>query len=228
MSDVQFIFDTDALTRELSDTARKQMPFALSLALNSTTNDMQQAIRNRVQGGNRFVIRTAASRQFLLRQIRRNPGQDFATKRDLVARVRIQNTQSQSPSLLSLLDQGGVRTPRFALSPSITRGSDLPIPVRRSKTATVSRSTFPGKLNLRQQGKALRGDRRTFVVRTKAGDTLLLQRHGKRKVRTLFVLERQANVRAKNFFGPAAESAALTRFDGNLVRGMEQALRTAR
>jgi hypothetical protein len=224
---IQFRFDIDPLVRELQDTARKQVPFALSLALNTTANDAQQAVRNRIQGGRGFTIRSEGSRQFLLRQIRRTPGEDFATKRNLVSRVRIQNSQKPGSSLLSLIDQGGVRSSRFAIA-AATRGADLPIPVRSTKTASVSRSTFPGKLNLQQRGQTVRGAKRTFVVRTKSGDTLLLQRHGKRKIRTLFVLERAATLRARNFFAPAVESAALTRFDGNLQRAMIQALKTAR
>lgn len=227
MSDLRITFDIDPLVREVRDTYLKQVPFALSLALNRTANDGQQAVRNRIQGGRGFTIRSDSSRQFLLRQVRRNPGQDFATKRDLVARLRIQNTQKPGPSLLSLVDQGGVRGSRFVLSP-VTRGNNLPIPVRRSASGAVPRSTYPGRLNLTQRGKTLRGDRRTFVVNTKGGDTLLLQRYGKRKIRTLFVLERQATVRARNFFAPAVESVAGTRFNQNLTEAMAQAIRTAR
>lgn len=228
MTQPTITFDVGPMVRFLDDTRVRQMPFALSLALNATANDMQRAIRNRVEGGRGFTIRSNASRQFLLRQIRRNRGEDFATKRSLVARVRIQNKGTGSASLLSLIDQGGLRTSRFAIDPSITQAKDLPIPQRATPTAKISRTLYPGRLNLKRTGKALRGDRRTFVVKTATGDTLLLQRRGKRVVRTLFVLQRSANMRARNFFAPAAESAAITRFDLNLQAGLRRALETAR
>lgn len=227
MTNPVITFDTDNFVRFLDDTKRRQVPFALANALNATANDMQQAIRNRLQGGRGFVIRSEGSRRFLLRQIRRNPGEDFATKRRLVARVRIAN--NRKASLLSLIDQGGERSTQFAIAPA-TQGRDLAIPQRPSPTARIPRSLYPAKLNLRQtaKGSGLRGDRRTFTVRTKAGDLLLLQRKGRRTVRTLFVLERSATMRPRNFFAPAAEGAATTRFAGNLERAFAHALRTAR
>lgn len=228
MTNPTITFDIGPMVRFSEYTRQRQYPFALSLALNATANDMQQAIRNRVEGGRQFTIRSSQSRQFLLRQIRRNRGEDFATKRSLVARVRIQNSGKRGSSLLSLVDQGGLRTTRFAIDASITQAKDLPIPQRPTPTAKVSRTLYPGRLNLKRTGKALRGDRRTFVVKTATGDTLLLQRRSKRVVRTLFVLQRSANMRARNFFAPAAESAAITRFDINLQAGLRRALETAR
>lgn len=224
MTGVSVSFDADALVRELTDTARRQMPFALANALNATANDMQQGIRNAVTASRGFVIRSGTSRAFLQRQIYRSRGEDFATKRSPVARVRIANNGRSS--LLSLIDQGGTRESRFPLVGA--GGTDLPIPARQAPTDKVARTLYPGKLDLKRYGQQVKGARRTFVVRTKAGDTLLLQRRGKRSVRTLFVLERSAQVPAKNFFAPTAERVALTRFDSNLERSLLRALETAR
>lgn len=214
-------FDTDPFVRFLDDTKRKQVPFAAANGLNATANDMQNGIRNAVTGVG-FVIRSDSSRQFLRRQIRRNPGQDFANKRNLVARVRIQN--KRKASLLSLIDQGGERTSRFA----ITGAPSLPIPARTVPTDKIARSLYPAKLNLQAKGQQLKGAKRTFIVKTKGGDTLVLQRKNKRTVRTLFVLERKADVRARDFFAPTAERVALGRFEGNFERAFANALRTAR
>lgn len=227
MTSPTIVFHTDNFVRFLSDSAKRQVPFALANALNATANDMQRAVRNLLQGGRGFTFRTEGSRQFLLRQIRRNPGEDFARKTRLVARVRIAN--NRKASLLSLIDQGGERSARYAISPT-TEGRDLAIPQRPTPASRIPRTLYPAKLNLRptKKGKGLRGDRRTFTVRTKSGDLLLLQRQGRKKVRTLFVLERSASMRPRNFFAPAAESAARTRFNGNFERAMQHALRTAR
>jgi hypothetical protein len=218
-------FDTDELRKELRDIGARQMPFALANALNATANDMQAGIRNVVTGRG-FVIRAESSRQFLRNQIRREPGQDFANKRNPVARVRIAN--KGRASLLSLIDQGGTRASRFAIPGS--NGQSLPIPARQVATATVSRALYPGKLALKatKGGAGARGAKRTFVVKTKAGDTLLLQRRGKRSVRTLFVLNSQAKVPGRQFFAPMAEKVALGRFDQNLDFALRQALKTAR
>lgn len=227
MSAVQITFDETQFTRFVNDAVKRQVPFAMANALNTTANDMQQAIRNRLQGGRGFTFRSEGSRQFLLRQIRRSPGEDFAKKSSLVARVRIAN--NRKTSLLSLIDQGGQRTTRFSLG-AAAEGKDLPIPQRPTPTARIPRTLYPAELNLKPtaKGKGLRGNRRTFTVRTKSGDTLLLQRKNRGQVRTLFVLSRSATMRPRNFFAPAAESAALTRFDGNFERALMQAIRTAR
>ncbi len=220
-------FQTDNFVRFLNDSVKRQMPFALANALNATANDMQAGIRNAVTGRG-FTIRSETSRQFLRNQIRRNPGEDFARKSRLVARVRI--ADRGRASLLSLIDQGGERGTQLAIG-AATQGNNLPVPARVNPSDKVSRTLYPAKLNLQnvgKSGKALRGDRRTFVVRTKDGETLLLQRRGKRKVRTLFVLERSTRVRARQFFSPLAESVALGRFPENFERSLLQAIRTAR
>lgn len=223
MSSFSIRFDTDALTRELTDTARRQIPFATAKALNATANDMQAGIRNQVTGRG-FVIRSDNSARWLKQQIRRNPGEDFATKRQQVARVRIQD-QGRA-SLLSLIDQGGQRTSRFAVSGA---GTQVAVPVRRTPAQRIPRTQFPAALQLKATPKGqIKGARGAFVVKTKAGDTLVLQRTGKRKVQLRFVLERAVGVRPRQFFAPIAEKVALGRFNQNLDYALREALRTAR
>lgn len=224
MTDIAITFNVEGLVRELRDTGRRQMPFALANALNATADDIQQAARNAIVGSRSFTFRTGSSRQFVLRQVRRNRGEDFATKRSPVARVRLAN--NGRTSLLSLIEEGGTRQSRFVLD--TREQKNVPVPARAVPTDTVPRTLYPRKLDLRATGQQVKGARRTFAVRTAAGDTLVLQRQGKAKVRTLFVLQRQVQVPAKRFFAPVAERTALTRFDTNLERALRRALETAR
>lgn len=228
--EIRIHFDSAALVRELNDLGKRQAPFAIANALNSTADDVQNAEQNVVASSRTFVIRSENSRRFLARQIRRNRGSDFANKRKLVSAVRIQS--SGRASLLSLIDQGGVRTSRFALGSGHELNDPVvPVPAREHPRAALARSLYPKNLKLRNRGKfwkSIKGEKRTFVVRTKGGTQLVLQRQGKDRVRTLFVVKPDVDVRPKNFFGPTAQRVAVARFDANLEAAFIAAVRTAR
>lgn len=233
-------FDTDELRKELRDVGARQMPFALANALNATANDMQAGIRNVVTGRG-FVIRSEGSAQFLRRQIKRERGQDFATKQFPVARVRIASSASgRKASLLSLIDQGGSRFSQFAIGSGATFGPSSVVigfqqGSRRQTMNAIPRGLFPKNTGLQERRNisgafakgSLKGKRGTFAVRTGPQSGLVLQRQGG-KVRALFAIKPRVRVAARNFFAPMAEKVALGRFDQNLDFALRQALKTAR
>lgn len=106
----------------------KQIPFAMSKALNDTANDAQKAIQDSLQ--QRFTLRRP---DFIKRTIKRNR-EDFATKTKLEAVVRIDPTRD----MLAKFEDGGTKTPRS--------GAAIAIPtenVRRTKAQIVSESQRP-------------------------------------------------------------------------------------
>lgn len=235
----RFTFDIEPLVRELDETLRRQMPYAAMMALNRTTEEAQQAIRQRVfQRG--FTVRSSRSAQFLANSIKFSRG-DRATKVKLETTLRVEppGKGGGRSGLLGFLEGGGVRFSQFSIGSGAVFGpGSVAVPIRRTPTEQIPRGLYPSKTGLQEtrgidgrltRGR-LRGKRRTFAIRTKAGEGLVLQRTGpgQRDTRALFVIKPRVQVEGRHFFYPTFERIALTRFDVNMQAFMLQAIRTAR
>lgn len=232
-------FDVNALTAELQDSVKRQIPFAMALTLNRTVEEMQERARQRLfQRG--FTIRTAASARFLTNsiKIRRD---DRATKTNPVARVRIESPGRGGgrAGLLGFLEQGGVRFSQFAIGSGIAFGpSSVAVPLRTPDSQVMPRNLYPSQTGLQERRAidgsftkgSLKGKRRTFAIRTKPGQGLILQRTGKgqRDTRVLFAIKPRVRVEGRNFFFPTVERTARERLEINFAGFMALAVRTAR
>lgn len=236
---ISITFDIDPLMRELSDTGKKQVPFALALALNRTAEEMQEAVRQRIFARG-FVIRSAATARFLSNaiKIRRS---DRATKTQFRAAVRIESSGKGGgrAGLLGFLEEGGVRYSQFAIGSGVVFGpGSVAVPIRPTPSTQVPRNLYPAQTGLQERRSisggltkaSLRGKRRTFVVRTRPGEGLVLQRTGpgRRDTRALFVIKPRVRVQGRRFFFVTAERTAIERFDVNMDGFMRAAIRTAR
>ena len=122
--------DDKAVTDALKDFA-KQIPFAMSKALNDTANDVQRSIQDSLS--QRFTLRRP---DFIKRTIKRNR-EDFATKTKLEAIVRVDPTRD----ILAKFEEGGTKRP--------TKGTAIAIPtenVRRTKAQIISQQNRPAFL----------------------------------------------------------------------------------
>lgn len=232
-------FDVNALTRELQDTAKRQVPFAMALTLNRTVEEMQERIRQRIfQRG--FTIRSAAGARFLTNsiKIRRD---DRATKTNPVARVRIESPgkEGRRAGLLGFFEGGGVRFSQYAIGSGTVFGpSSVAVPLRSPDSQVMPRNLYPSQTGLQERrtiegglSKAtLKGKRRTFAIRTGPQQGLILQRTGKgqRDVRVLFAIKPRVQVEGRHFFFPTAERTARERLEINFAGFMALAMRTAR
>ena len=74
----------------------RQVPFAMSVALNRTYDEAQFNIRRHIERV--FVLRTPNSKRYILRTIRREK-RDMATKKRLYADVRLQSPSRRHPPM---------------------------------------------------------------------------------------------------------------------------------
>lgn len=204
------------VSRSMRFLFRSQFPFATSLAINETAKDFQAEQRAGME--ERFTIR----RPFVLRGVRISK---FSTKRDLSAHVEI----DPSRSFLFKFEEGGLTRPR---------GTRFAIPdeVRRTKAGVVSRVLRPRALSFRRWGsgpkaEVFRGERRTFMIRTRGGRGVIAQRIGRRgrsRVRLLFTFSPTARIEPTLEFEETARTVVQDRFAQNFGAAFDRAVRTAR
>ena len=239
MTTASVTFDIDPLVKELRDTWQRQVPFAAMMALNRTDEEAQSAVRQRMfQRG--FIVRSASSARFLANSIKILRS-DRASKTSLSARLRIESPGKGGgrAGLLGFLEGGGVRFSQFAIGSGAVFGpGSVAVPVRPTPLSQIPRNLYPSQTGLQEtraidgslKGGRLKGKRRTFAVRTKPGEGLVLQRTGtgKRDTTVLFVIKPRVQVPGRQFFFPTFERTARERFDVNFVAFMQHAIRTAR
>jgi len=159
--------DADKLLAELSDKGKRQVPYALSVGLNNIALDAQQSMRLRLRRV--FTLRRPT---FIERLVKI---EKFAKKGDPSTRFGIAGPRAD---LLTKFEAGG---------PKPVRSSSVALPVGAGRTKSGIISTFKRPRVL----LASRAAKRVFVVQTKSGNRLILQRTGKRKggkVKALFAL----------------------------------------
>jgi hypothetical protein len=167
MSGITVRVDPRAVLGWLSDAEQRQLPFAVSLALNRVANVAQQAEREQIKKV--FKLRRES---FVLRGVKIEK-QDRASKSSW--RVIIQIAYPDERTFLNQHEVGGYRT-RF-------EGKRLwkPNPdVFQSKVIGRANPLHPKNLKLhKDKGGRIVGEQRTFLVRSK-GKVLILQRGDRR------------------------------------------------
>lgn len=117
--------------------------FGASIGLNRTANEIQDEIRAGLD--RRFTLRRS---DFVKKTIYRKPGEDFASKKNLMARVRIHDERD----FLAKFEKGGRKKPISGKALAIPQGG-----VRRNKRDIVTPSQ--GVRRLIESGKAfVKGD----------------------------------------------------------------------
>ncbi|MFN2316954.1 MAG: hypothetical protein ABR551_14220 [Gemmatimonadales bacterium] len=117
--------------------------FGASMGLNRTANEIQDEIRGGL--ASRFTLRRA---DFVKKTIYRKPGEDFASKTNLKAAVRIHDDRN----FLAKFEKGGRKTPISGKALAIPQGG-----VRRNKSDIVTKSQ--SVRSLIESGKAfVKGD----------------------------------------------------------------------
>jgi hypothetical protein len=159
--------DTRGVTAMLTR-AQDQLPFAISLGLNRLANAGQAA--EQAQMRHVFKLRRE---QFVVRGVKINKV-DRATKTSW--RVVIQLAYPDSRPFMDQHEKGGFRTRhggRFLWQPNQQ--------VFRSKVIAASNPLHPRNLHMHKTDKGqIKGDQRTFMVKTASGQRLVLQREDRR------------------------------------------------
>jgi len=148
----------------------KKALFAASIGLNRTADEAQTAVRESL--ASKFTLRRKA---FIEGTIYRKPGEDWASRDKLEARVRIHPERDY----LAKFEQGGEKVPRAG-----GRHIAIPIDPRRTKSDVIAKAARPKVLM--QGGKA-------FI---RNGRILVPVGRGKSKtVKALYLLKPRARIR---------------------------------
>jgi hypothetical protein len=152
--------DQASLTKFAGDFA-KQVPYALSLAINNTLVDSQKAEIARVSSG--FLIRRAS---YLKQSIKISP---FAKKSSLTGIISVANVGAY-PSVFAKFEGNSTKTP--------FRGSNIAIPTSYTR---------PNASVVVSQGKRPKNLAKAFVIKGSNGESFLMIRNAKGKYKGLQV-----------------------------------------
>lgn len=239
MFDVEI--DTDALAREMTDTERRQMPFALMLTLNRTAEEAQRVFRDELPG--RFTLRTPQSRNFLQRMAR-IPRGGRATKSKPFVHLAIDGDRKNvlmkheeggritghEPNPIYLPSRG-IRPTKAVLPPRHLYPSSNRLVERRDPDA----STLPVQERTTARGvPQIKGKRRMFVLDPKVHFGVrvwgVYQRTGPDRddIRLLWLFRRSITLQPRLQFASTINRVVAQRFDLNFAGFLDVAMRTAR
>ena len=195
-------------TKEFKKFTRRfpsQVDFAVSKAINKTTLQIQKGVRANLR--KKFTIRKAG---FADRSIKIKP---FASKRSLEARIQV-ISPGPTPDIFSKFQEGGIKTARE------NRRVAIPQDILQNRQSRVTKAKRPEALISRKRG---------FIITTKRGQDLLLQRKGRgRRSRTIiaYSLETQVRIPATLGFFKTVEGIFRNRWSQNFAIEFEKAIRT--
>lgn len=206
--------DSAAAQNALDDLVQRQLPFALSKGINQITLNARREIQAHTEQA--FTIR----RRWVLNGWRVK----LSNKRDtpIAGSLWLDPTRD----FLAKFEPGGIKTSRSGASLAV------PIEARRTPTSIVPDRLRIRALNLRahhtKRGAIqLKGEQRTFVVRTGAR-TLILQRKGKHRVDTLYVFKRSVPIPSSLQFFTTVQSYVDRLWPSVVGDALANAVRTAR
>ena len=195
MSEMRFRVDSAEVKAALEAMPGKAH-FAASIGLNRTADEIQSEIRDGLD--RRFTLRRS---DFVKRTIYRKPREDFASKKNLMARVRIHDERD----FLAKFEKGGRKKPLHGKALAIPQGG-----VRRNKSDIVPKGQSVRRLI--ESGKA-------FVK----GDAVF-QRTGRGKKRRLilaYLFRPSVPIPASLQFEVVARRVADQRLEANVAGAIE-------
>lgn len=246
-------FDLKALERELDAVRKKQLPFALALAINASVKSGQEAMRAKVRRD--FTI--APKRLAFMERLIRFPKHQQARKDRLAAVISIgeadvpwsarKGAAKDRQFLLGRHETGGVRTAPdpdepFFLPTKALRAGAYDVPPMKSYPRALRlyarrdpSGVLPGKSRLTKRGKVQRqGKRRAFIVtsNTRFGGLTggIYERYGpkQRQIRKLWTFKRTITLKPRLGFYRTVQGAIDTTFDRHFAEAMARAVATAR
>lgn len=217
--------DDKRISKKLNDLMVRQIPFAMSKALNNLTHDIRDKDLSRVYGktfevrNQRFFRLTHDVRQSRKSQWQRmgavvsaiQPG-EAPTRMGMSGRPKKVDT-----SFMKLHVKGGTRLPKK---------SKLSVPVTTSEPSAIfpiKRSTKTGKVSKARKASTLYPQKRTFMRKN-----VLMVRTGKDTVKAAYHFEPSVQIKRKYSPLAAVKSGIRTRANQAITRGFVEAMRSAR
>lgn len=234
MSDdlVVSIEGADTMIAQMSGLAN-QIPYATSVAINTSLDRAQTAIRAKLPG--EFTVRR---KDFIEKTIYRSR-QDFATKRKLIGAVRVNPARDQ----LAKFEEGGVKRPQGGKSLAvpvvrqaapkmvITRGSPLALGhVMALIEHQGGKQVGPLKPRiLRRKGQKIilpALSESFFVLHSAKGNTIVMQRKGKAKPKAIYAFVPEVPIPPSLHFVETASRSVLDTFTDDAEAAIAKAIET--
>ena len=200
--------DIARATRHLTVIERKQIPFALSGAINDTLFDVRKQIVG-VTARNAFTVR---NKRFLGVAIRVEKAKKTKLNGAVFDRL--------GRASLGLHARGGIKR---------ARGQHVAIPTKAVEAKRTASGKIPKRLTPRTVlSKA--GRRAAFKIKFRSGQEAIVRRKGKKAtpLEVLYLLERSVRIRKQFRFIEDAEKVAKRVLPGHFRTRLRKALRTAR
>lgn len=193
----------------LFDRVKRQIPYATAVAINTTLDGAQRDIR--VGMNQRFILRR---KTFIERTIKiAKP--DRADKRKLVGTIRVDPNRP----ILAKHEKRGTKRPR---------GQHIAVPTGAYRgQKAIPKSKRPKAFNFRRVGRAIRGDKRTFILPGK-GIYQKVGRGRKKTIKQLYVFKRSVPISARLNFVDTTVRVVRRDYGRNFHKALRRAMRTAR
>lgn len=225
MTQITVTVDDQAVRAYLGALAT-QLPRRVGFAMNTTANDVQNAIRHTISG-TRLTLRQPA---FILKTIYRKPGEDFPDIRGgrLVAAVRVDDQRN----FLAKHETGGVKVEEGG---GLKAGGRILVPlVRQDEPRMIMRRNSPLHISRIPQGifnpRGRPKGAKFYGVITKQGVPLIFQvtgRRGARKKRAVYALLARVPIRPVLKFHETAARTVDRQWPTNLSAELDEAIRRA-
>lgn len=212
---IEITVDVTKWTRHLADVEQRQIPFAMSRALNATGLQVQRAERDQLHRV--FTLRRPEWAERSVKIVH------FAKKSEPWLTIGIHPPGGdRRADILGKFETEREKRPRD--------GGTIAIPVaarKRRDTGIIRKRDRPGGFNFRQVGRAVRGDRGTFIIRQPDGSGGIFRRV-KGVVSLLYLLVHRAPLQPDLHFADTAGKAVDDHWAYNFERALDEALRTAK
>jgi hypothetical protein len=228
MADIEVSIDIEpAKLAMMLSGLRSQVPYAISVALNTTANDAQAAIRQTLNG--HFTLR----REAFIKQTIYRGRDDFAKKDRLVATVRV----NPARDVLAKFETDTEKRPR--------RSNKIAIPVFRQETPKkVIGKNDPRSLPrvmalIDQQGgkevgpfkkaqRKAKARQSFYLLTSKRGDRYVMERTGPENTRVLYAFRRRVPIKPVLRFRATANAEAERKWEQNVSAAINRAIETMR
>ena len=208
--------DLSGFEADLTDLEKRQVPFATSRMLNAMALAGQEAERKHMG-----EVMTLRRTDWDLKSIKIT---HFAKKTELSATIAVSPPGNAGKTdILAKFEDDTEKSSRFGHLIAIPIGTSI----RRTKSDIIQQRDRPKSFNFRQVGNRILGDRGTFIVQTKNGRTLILQRT-RQGVRALYLLVPRVAIKPNLAFEDTVGRAALAAADQAWEDAWTRAISTAK
>lgn len=211
-------FDLAPFRREISTLVKKQIPFAMSLAVNRVAERAKDELKKSLRKD--FIIRTNWVEKGIqrTRATKRKPESTVGSRDGFMALHVTGGTKRKAGGDGGRKRSGGPKGGRSMGIPA------SPGPARKTRTGRTQPSKWPGRFGQRAK-------RKPFILRTKGGKVALVRKRGSRKkpkLQFIYFFKRSVKIQKRWPFQRIVETTIQRHWADEAVKALDEAIRSAR